>query len=109
MSTLVEQPLNGKLTKRQAAILDFLSTYTAEFGYPPTVREIGDGFGIRSPNGVICHLQALAKKGFISRGGNVSRGIKVMDKGASERKQLVNRLSRLRTERLRELCIQEKV
>jgi repressor LexA len=44
-------------------------------GYGPTVREIGQQFEIRSPNGVMCHLKALEKKGLINREPNMSRAI----------------------------------
>ncbi|MGH7198955.1 MAG: transcriptional repressor LexA, partial [Planctomycetaceae bacterium] len=48
-------------------------------GYGPTVREIGSHFGIRSPNGVMCHLKALEKKGLISRESHMSRAIQLSD------------------------------
>lgn len=43
----------------------------------PTVREIGDEFGIASPNGVICHLTALERKGWITVGQMQARSIRV--------------------------------
>ncbi|MEZ6140108.1 MAG: transcriptional repressor LexA [Zavarzinella sp.] len=55
------------LTKRQAEIYSFILEKIAEFGYPPSIREIGDAFEIVSPNGVVCHLKALEKKGYIER------------------------------------------
>ena len=51
-----------RLTKRQREIYEFIRTASEERGYPPTVREIGDAFDIKSPNGVMCHLNALIKK-----------------------------------------------
>lgn len=62
-----------QLTSRQAAILEFIRTSTAERGYAPTVREIGQQFGIRSPNGVTCHLKALKSKGYMSSEPGASR------------------------------------
>jgi len=67
-----------KLTKRQKAIYDFILKKIQSRGYGPTVREIGDQFGIMSPNGVVCHLKALQKKGFIKREANMSRAIQVL-------------------------------
>ena len=65
------------LTKRQTAVLDFIRVYIERQKFPPTVREIGDHFGIRSPNGVQCHIRALEKKGVIVRHRGLSRGIVV--------------------------------
>ena len=48
-------------------------------GYGPTVREIGEGFDIKSPNGVMCHLKALEKKGLIKRTGFRARAIQLLD------------------------------
>lgn len=56
-----------QLTKRQKAIYEYIRERIQSGGYAPTVREIGTRFGIQSPNGVMCHLRALTKKGFIRR------------------------------------------
>ncbi len=63
------------LTKRQREVYEFLKDQITNRGYGPTVREIGDHFDIKSPNGVLCHLKALEKKGLISRESNMSRAI----------------------------------
>jgi len=63
------------LTKRQREIYDYLKDRIQNRGFGPTVREIGDNFGIKSPNGVMCHLKALEKKGLITRESNMSRAI----------------------------------
>lgn len=63
------------LTKRQRDIFEFLKDKIINRGYGPTVREIGEHFEIRSPNGVMCHLKALEKKGLIHRESNMSRAI----------------------------------
>jgi repressor LexA len=67
------------LTKRQRAVYNFIRDKIVGRGYGPTVREIGDEFGISSPNGVMCHLKALEKKGLISREPNMSRAIQLTD------------------------------
>lgn len=72
--------LVAQLTPRQAEVYEFLKNEILGKGIPPTVREIGDKFGIVSPNGVCCHLKALSKKGLISRAENLSRGITLLDK-----------------------------
>jgi repressor LexA len=55
------------LTARQQAVFDFIYASVRERGYGPTVREIGEQFKISSPNGVMCHLRALEKKGLLTR------------------------------------------
>ena len=67
------------LTPRQQEIYDFLHDKIMNRGYGPTVREIGAHFGIRSPNGVMCHLKALEEKGLITRESHMSRAIQLAD------------------------------
>ena len=67
------------LTNRQQEIYDFVKSKITGRGYGPTVREIGTEFGIKSPNGVMCHLKALERKGFIVRDPNMSRAIKLSE------------------------------
>lgn len=74
----------GKLTSRQREIFDFIRSKIFERGYGPTVRETADQFGIRSPNGVMCHLRALEKKNIIRREPNMSRAIQLVDDGPSD-------------------------
>jgi repressor LexA len=66
-----------QLTERQREVYEFLRDKIRNRGYGPTVREIGDKFQISSPNGVMCHLKALEKKGLISREPNMSRAIQL--------------------------------
>lgn len=67
------------LTRRQQDIYDFLKDKITTRGYGPTVREIGNQFNIRSPNGVMCHLKALERKGLIIRESHMSRAIQLTD------------------------------
>jgi len=69
------------LTERQEKILDFIKHSIVEQGYPPTIREIGEHFGIRSTNGVNDHLKALERKGYLMRGELKSRALNVIDGG----------------------------
>ncbi len=69
-----------KLTTRQQEVYAFILEKIRERGYGPTVREIGGNFDIKSPNGVMCHLQALVKKGLITREPGMSRAISVVNK-----------------------------
>ncbi len=72
------------LTERQQKILTFIKESIEEHGYPPTIREIGEAFGIRSTNGVNDHLKALERKGYLLRGELKSRALSVIDGGADE-------------------------
>jgi repressor LexA len=69
------------LTQRQRDILDFIATSIDRRGYPPTLREIGEHFGIRSTNGVSDHLKALEKKGFLAREDLKSRAMRPVASG----------------------------
>jgi len=71
------------LTPRQKEIYEFIRGKIQGRGYGPTVREIGVKFEIKSPNGVMCHLKALQKKGLIHREPNMSRAIQLLDDPAS--------------------------
>jgi repressor LexA len=59
--------LTDTLTERQSMVFDFIRDRVQSLGYGPTVREIGEHFKISSPNGVMCHLRALEKKGLLHR------------------------------------------
>jgi repressor LexA len=74
--TLVRDDTRGVLTDRQREILDFITQSIDERGYPPTLREIGVHFGIRSTNGVNDHLRALEKKGHLQREDLKSRALR---------------------------------
>jgi len=67
------------LTKRQQEILDFIEEFIGKRGYPPTLREIGNEFGISSTNGVRVNLAALEKKQYIIRRPWLSRGIELVN------------------------------
>ncbi len=68
---------DATLTTKQQRIYDFICHHIQSSGYPPTIRDICKRFGIVSPNGVMCHLKALEKKGKINRNPNLSRGITI--------------------------------
>jgi len=72
------------LTERQQAILDFITEYVGENGFPPSVREIGRRFGIY-PATVQDHIQALERKGYLQKKRFQSRTLSVP---ASSRRQV---------------------
>jgi SOS-response transcriptional repressor LexA len=63
------------LSTRQAEVLVFVHEYNKQYGYQPTIREIGKRFAISSPNGTMCHLRALQRKGWITCGSGRSRAL----------------------------------
>lgn len=67
--------MKNNITERQQAIYDFIRATLAARGIPPTMREIGERFAIRSTNGVNGHLAALERIGLIARERGRSRGI----------------------------------
>jgi len=68
----------SQLTERQREIYEFIRDKIETRGYGPTVREIGEAFNIKSPNGVMCHLKALEKKEMIKRDPNHARAIELL-------------------------------
>jgi repressor LexA len=77
--------LLDSLTPRQQKVYEMIRERIRGRGYGPTVREIAEHFGIQSPNGVVCHLKALEKKGFIVREPNMSRAIQLAAEPINER------------------------
>ena len=71
--------MNRPLTHQQRAVYEFIRDKIVERGYGPTVREIGEHMHIKSPNGVVCHLRALERKGMITRTAHKSRAIELLD------------------------------
>lgn len=69
--------VTSQLTSRQKAVYEMIRECILSRGYGPTVREIGEHFNIKSPNGVMCHLKALQRKGLIKRSPNKSRAIEL--------------------------------
>ena len=67
MAAIVNKSEKPALTDSQNRIFQFICKYIQQSGYPPAIRDIGKAFDIASPNGVMCHLRALQKKGYIQR------------------------------------------
>ena len=67
-----------KLTPRQQQVLDCIADHIEQNGYPPTLREIAGHLKISGTLGVIKHLQALEKKGYIEKETGSSRGIRLV-------------------------------
>lgn len=65
-------------TRRQQAVLDLVRASMLERGFAPTVREMGDVLGINSTNGVMDHIKALERKGWIERTPGTQRGLRLL-------------------------------
>jgi repressor LexA len=63
-------------TERQQRILDVIRAFTAEQGYPPSVREIGERVGLSSSSTIHAHLKALERRGLISRDPTKPRALR---------------------------------
>jgi len=66
------------LTKRQQEIVDFIRKYSAKYGYPPTVRDIGKAIGLTSSSTVHAHLSNLEKVGLLRRDPTKPRAIELL-------------------------------
>lgn len=67
-----------ELTKKQKAIYDYINNFQEEHGYPPTVRDICIGVGLRSTATVFTHLKNLEEKGFLNKSSSKNRAISVV-------------------------------
>ena len=74
-----------ELTDRQRKVYEFLIFYKKQYGYPPTMQEIAEHLGVTGNLGVIKHLNALEKKGYIKRSSGSSRGITIIARHGSTR------------------------
>jgi repressor LexA len=68
------------LTKRQQEIFDFIKRYSAKYGYPPTVRDIGKAVGLASSSTVHAHLANLERLGMLRRDPTKPRAIELLDR-----------------------------
>ena len=81
------------LTKRQREVFEFIRTAMREEARPPTVREIADHFGFRSPKAATDHLDALERKGYIIRRDRKARNIEVREELSPQGIPIVGRIA----------------
>jgi repressor LexA len=74
----VAQNGNDELPVRQREVLEVIRTWVERFGYPPSVREIGEAVGLTSTSSVAYQLRALEQKGYLRRDPNRPRAIGVL-------------------------------
>ena len=72
-----------ELTDKQTEVLGFITNTIKDRGLPPTIREIGDEFGITA-KGAYDHLKAIEKKGYIRTSKNQSRAIELLRPNAED-------------------------
>ena len=65
----------GQMTRMQQRIYDYIADTVREQGYPPSVREIGEAVGLKSPSTVHFHLKHMEEQGVISKGAGKGRAI----------------------------------
>ena len=65
------------LSPKQQQIYDYIIAFSAEHGYPPSVREIGAYVGLKSPSTVHFHLKGLESAGLIHKAEGKTRSITV--------------------------------
>jgi len=78
-----------ELTKRQLEIYDFIRKYSAKYGYPPTVRDIGKAVGLASSSTVHAHLANLEKVGVLRRDPSKPRALELLDRATGAVRSVV--------------------
>jgi repressor LexA len=82
-------------TERQRRILEIIGDFTAEHGYPPSVREIGERVGLSSSSTIHAHLKALERRGLISRDPTKPRALRPANAPAAHNALVVPILGRV--------------
>ena len=68
-----------QLTAKQQQIYDYIVSFADEHGYPPSVREIGEHVGLKSPSTVHFHLKGLQTAGLITQAAGKTRAISIVE------------------------------
>lgn len=81
----------GKISKKQMEILEYIKSEILRIGYPPAVREICEAVNLRSTSSVHAHLESLEKNGYIRRDPTKPRAIEIIDDSFNlTRREMVN-------------------
>ena len=78
----------AELTRKQQEIYNFILSFTNEHGYPPSVREIAEAVGLKSPATVHFHLKGLREAGCISQAEGKTRAISITDASHNRKDQV---------------------
>ncbi len=77
--------MHNDLTARQKQFLDFIESFIADRGYPPSIRETQKAFGLKSTKGVKDHIDRLVEKGYLFRENGSARALSLPPSGKGER------------------------
>ena len=81
----------GKISKKQQEILEYIKSQILQRGFPPAVREICEAVNLKSTSSVHSHLEALEKNGYIRRDATKPRAIEIIDDNFNlVRREVVN-------------------
>lgn len=81
----------GKISKKQLEILEYIKSEILRIGYPPAVREICEAVNLKSTSSVHSHLETLEKNGYIRRDPTKPRAIEIIDDNFNlTRREMVN-------------------
>mgnify|MGYP001623732099 FL=1 len=81
----------GKISKKQQEILEYIKSQILQRGFPPAVREICEAVGLKSTSSVHSHLETLEKNGYIRRDPTKPRAIEILDDDFNlVRREMVN-------------------
>ena len=81
----------GKISKKQEEILEYIKSQILERGFPPAVREICEAVNLKSTSSVHSHLETLEKNGYIHRDPTKPRAIEILDDTFNlTRREMVN-------------------
>ncbi len=77
------------LTPKQQEIYDFIVSFSDEHGYPPSVREIGQAVGLKSPSTVHFHIKGLENSGVITKAAGKTRAMTLTEETESARRDKI--------------------
>ena len=74
----------AKKNTMQERIYEYIAQFVEDNGYPPSVREIGDAMGLKSPSTVHFHLKNMEEKGLINKGAGKGRAVSLVGKPSAD-------------------------
>lgn len=97
------------LTPKQREIYEFIMDFSRERGYPPSVREIGQAVGLKSPSTVHFHIKGLENAGVLTKAAGKTRAMTLTEEGESARRDRIPLLGNVAagTPILAEECVEE--
>lgn len=98
----------AKLTPKQQKIYDYIQAFSTEHGYPPSVREIGQALGLKSPSTVHFHIKGLEEAGVLIKAEGKTRAITLAGMQGKNRVPVVGNVA-AGTPILAEECVEEYI